>query len=62
MLAGLPQCLVEFGSLLVSDVEHALGLPDGATAHLFQSLGEDDLVTRLGTQQYHLIHEGMLHG
>ena len=62
LLAGLPQGLVKFGGLAVGDVKHALGLPDGAAAHPFQSLGEDDLVARLAAQPHHLVDEGVLHG
>ena len=62
MLAGLPKGLVEFGGLTVGDVEHALGLPYGAAAHLFQPVGEDDLVARLASQLHHLIDEGILYG
>ena len=61
LFAGLPQRLVEFSGLAVGDVEHTLRLPNGAAAHLFQSLGEDDLITRLAAQLDHLVDEGVFY-
>ena len=57
VFGGLPQRLLQFGTLAVGNVEHTLRLPYLSAAHLLHAFWEDDLVAGLRHELDYLVDQ-----